>query len=117
MFSSRDGLKILDGILKDQSSKGNTGFIDTIKRWWENIKEFYGVSPYANEVEKKLADAYKSAMENKERAEKIGDEKGEYALGGGLMIYFCGRWVLHKKEKGWFPIPFVTHTGFKPVTF
>lgn len=64
LFSSRDGLKILDSILKDQSSKGNTGFIDTIKKWWENIKEFFGVSPYANEVEKKLADAYKSAMEN-----------------------------------------------------
>lgn len=81
LFGSRDGLKILDNILKDQSSKGNTSFIDTIKKWWENIKEFFGVSPYANEVEKKLADAYKSAMENKERAEKIDDEKGEYALG------------------------------------
>lgn len=66
LFSSRDGLKILDNILKDQSSKGNTGFIDTIKKWWDNIKEFFGVSPYANEVEKKLADAYKEAIANAE---------------------------------------------------
>ncbi len=38
LFSSRDGLKILDNNLKDQSSKGNTGFIDTIKKWWEKLK-------------------------------------------------------------------------------
>ena len=66
LFSSRDGLKILDSILKDQSSKGNVGFIDTIKKWWDNIKEFFGVTPYANEVEKKLADAYKEAIANAE---------------------------------------------------
>ena len=69
LFNSRDGLNILDNILKNESSKGNTGFIDTIKKWWENIKEFFGVSPYASEVEKKLADAYKEAIAN---AEKFG---------------------------------------------
>lgn len=73
LFSSRDGLKILDNILKDQSSKGNVGFIDTIKKWWDNIKEFFGVSPYASEVEKKLADAYKSAM--KVMADRMGERK------------------------------------------
>ena len=104
MFSSRDGLKILDNILKDQSSKGNTGFIDTIKKWWENIKEFFGVSPYANEIEKKLADAYKSAMENKERAEIVGDDKGVYVLGDGLMIYFCREvGIAQKKKRDGFP--------------
>lgn len=104
LFSSRDGLKILDGILKDQSSKGNTGFIDTIKKWWENIKEFFGMSPYANEVEKKLADAYSDAIKNKERSEKIDDEKGEYALGGGLMIYFCREvGITQKKKRDGFP--------------
>ncbi len=65
---------------------------------------FFGVSPYANEVEKKLADAYKSAMENKERAEIVGDDKGEYALGGGLMIYFCREvGIAPKKKRDGFP--------------
>ena len=64
----------------------------------------FGVSPYANEVEKKLADAYKSAMENKERAEIVGDDKGEYALGGGLMIYFCREvGITQKKKRDGFP--------------
>ena len=69
LFSSRDGLKILDNILKDESRKGNTGFVNTIKQWWERLKEFFGVTPYASEVEKKLADAYKEAIAN---AEKFG---------------------------------------------
>ena len=69
LFSSRDGLKILDNILKDQSSKGNTGFVNTIKQWWERLKEWFGGTPYASEVEKKLADAYKEAIAN---AEKFG---------------------------------------------
>ncbi|MGM9812387.1 MAG: hypothetical protein ACI30V_06030 [Muribaculaceae bacterium] len=87
LFNSRDGLNILDNILKEQSSKGNVGFINTIKKWWENIKEFFGVSPYASEVEKKLADAYKEAIKNKERAEIVGDDSGEYALGDGLTTF------------------------------
>ena len=69
LFSSRDGLKILDNILKDESRKGNTGFVNTIKQWWERLKEWFGGTPYASEVEKKLADAYKEAIAN---AEKFG---------------------------------------------
>lgn len=104
LFSSRDGLKILDGILKDQSGKGNVGFVDTIKQWWEKLKEWFSGTPYYSEVEKKLADAYKSAMENKERAEIVGDDKGEYALGGGLMIYFCREvGITQKKKRDGFP--------------
>lgn len=86
LFNSRDGLNILNNILKDESRKGNVGFIDTIKKWWDNIKEFFGVSPYANEVEKKLADAYKSAM--KVMADRMGKrkvvEQQELATIGGL---------------------------------
>ena len=69
LFSSRDGLKILDNILKDESRKGNTGFVNTVKQWWERLKEWFGGTPYASEVEKKLADAYKEAIAN---AEKFG---------------------------------------------
>ena len=69
LFSSRDGLKILDNILKDESRKGNTGFVNTIKQWWERLKEWFGGTPYASEVGKKLADAYKEAIAN---AEKFG---------------------------------------------
>ena len=39
LFNSRDGLKILDNILKGESRKGNTGFVNTIKQWWERLKE------------------------------------------------------------------------------
>lgn len=69
LFNSRDGLNILDNILKSESRKGNTGFVNTIKQWWERLKEFFGGTPYYNEVEKKLADAYKEAIAN---AEKFG---------------------------------------------
>lgn len=69
LFNSRDGLSILDDILKSESRKGNTGFVNTIKQWWERLKEWFGGTPYASEVEKKLADAYKEAIAN---AEKFG---------------------------------------------
>lgn len=86
LFNSRDGLNILDNILKDESRKGNTGFVNTIKQWWERLKEWFGVTPYANEVEKKLADAYKSAM--KVMADRMGKrkvvEQQELATIGGL---------------------------------
>ena len=86
LFNSRDGLNILNNILKDESRKGNTGFVNTIKQWWERLKEFFGGTPYYNEVEKKLADAYKSAM--KVMADRMGKrkvvEQQELATIGGL---------------------------------
>ena len=86
LFNSRDGLNILDNILKSESRKGNTGFVNTIKQWWERLKEWFGGTPYANEVEKKLADAYKSAM--KVMADRMGKrkvvEQQELATIGGL---------------------------------
>lgn len=64
LFNSRDGLNILDNILKGESRKGNTGFVETIKQWWEKLKEWFGATPYYNEAQKMLEKAYKDAMEN-----------------------------------------------------
>ena len=64
LFNSRDGLNILDNILKGESRKGNTGFVETIKQWWEKLKEWFGGTPYYNEAQKMLEQAYKDAMEN-----------------------------------------------------
>lgn len=73
LFNSRDGLGILDNILKTESSKGNVGFVDTIKQWWEKLKEWFSGTPYYSEIEKKLADAYESAM--KVMADRMGERK------------------------------------------
>lgn len=64
LFNSRDGLGILDNILKTESSKGNVGFVDTIKQWWEKLKEWFSGTPYYSEAQKMLEKAYKDAMEN-----------------------------------------------------
>ena len=66
MFNSRDGLNILDNILKGESRKGNTGFVNTIKQWWEKLKEWFGGTPYYKNVEKLLKDAYSEAIANAE---------------------------------------------------
>lgn len=73
LFNSRDGLGILDNILKTESSKGNVGFVDTIKQWWEKLKEWFSGTPYYSEIEKKLTDAYESAM--KVMADRMGERK------------------------------------------
>lgn len=64
LFNSRDGLNILDNILKGESRKGNTGFVGTIKQWWERLKEWFSGTPYYNEAQKMLEQAYKDAVEN-----------------------------------------------------
>ena len=84
LFSSRDGLKILDNILKEQSSKGNTGFVNTIKQWWERLKEWFGGTPYYNEAQKMLEQAYKDAMENvdyKAREEQLSKDMDDAFFG------------------------------------
>ena len=73
LFNSRDGLGILDSILKTESKRGNVGFVDTIKQWWEKLKEWFSGTPYYGEIEKKLADAYESAM--KVMADRLGERK------------------------------------------
>ena len=66
LFNSRDGLNILNNILKGESRKGNTGFVETIKQWWEKLKEWFSGTPYYKNVEKLLKDAYSEAIANAE---------------------------------------------------
>ena len=66
LFNSRDGLGILDNILKTESKRGNVGFVDTIKQWWEKLKEWFSGTPYYKNVEKLLKDAYSEAIANAE---------------------------------------------------
>lgn len=66
LFNSRDGLNILDDILKTESKRGNVGFVDTIKQWWEKLKEWFSGTPYYSQAQKMLEKAYKDAITNAE---------------------------------------------------
>lgn len=64
LFSSRDGMKIMQGILDKAGREGKPEFVKRLMEWWDRIKEFFTSSPYYADVQKAMEKAYADAMKN-----------------------------------------------------
>lgn len=77
LFSSRDGMKIMQGILDKASREGKPEFVKRLMEWWDRIKEFFKGSPYYADVQKAMEKAYADAMKNANERLQAEDGRAE----------------------------------------
>ncbi len=77
LFSSRDGMKIMQGILDKAGREGKPEFVKRLMEWWDRIKEFFTSSPYYADVQKAMEKAYADAMKNANERLQAEDGKAE----------------------------------------
>ena len=77
LFSSRDGMKIMQGILDKAGREGKPEFVKRLMEWWDRIKEFFTSSPYYADVQKAMEKAYTDAMKNANERLRADDGKAE----------------------------------------
>ena len=77
LFSSRDGMKIMQGILDKAGREGKPEFVKRLMEWWDRIKEFFTSSPYYADVQKAMEKAYADAMKNANERMRADDGKAE----------------------------------------
>lgn len=66
LFSSRDGMKIMQGILDKAGREGKPKVVKMLLDWWDKVKDYFTGTPYYAEVRKALESAYADAMKNAE---------------------------------------------------
>lgn len=77
LFSSRDGLRIMERILDRAKRDGQPKLVKMLLDWWDKVKDFFGTTPYANDVRKALEEAYADAMRNANERMRADDGKAE----------------------------------------
>ena len=77
LFSSRDGLHIMERILDRAKRDGQPKLVKMLLDWWDKVKDFFGTTPYANDVRKALEEAYADAMRNANERMRADDGKAE----------------------------------------
>lgn len=77
LFSSRDGMKIMQGILDKAGREGKPEFVKRLMEWWDRIKELFTSSPYYADVQKAMEKAYTDAMKNANERLQAEDGRAE----------------------------------------